>query len=169
MKIKQAFIVIIGFAILIIVIAPSLEPPSNGGGNCVALHECKVFLLALEIVMEDKPNLTIRELLIENNDELRDFNKKRRLKFLVFNPDKPVKECKGPIIICTHEYDNVPQPTIRNLYKKNPAHAVGEIGKGGYLITPSEYNKIDKTNYVNLSQYQNKLLNDQTSARRPLH
>ena len=58
---------------------------------------------------------------------------------------------KQIVIFCDNIYDNVPQPTIWNLYHRNPAHAVGFSDGTAGLISPSEFTQIDRNAFLNLT------------------
>lgn len=54
-------------------------------------------------------------------------------------------------VVCDRAYDNVPQPTIWNLYRRNAAHAVGYSDGTTGLITPAEYNRLDRQPFMSLT------------------
>lgn len=55
------------------------------------------------------------------------------------------------VIVCEKSFDNVPQPSIWNFYRKNPAHAVGYSDGSTGLISLSEFQALDKSGFVPLS------------------
>jgi hypothetical protein len=55
------------------------------------------------------------------------------------------------VIVCEKSFDNVPQPTLWNFYRKNPAHAIGYSDGSTGLISPAEFAALDLTGFVSLS------------------
>ena len=60
---------------------------------------------------------------------------------------------KTILIVCDKSYDNVPQPTIWNLYKKTPAHAVGFADGSADLITPAQFAALDLSEFVRATNF----------------
>jgi len=58
---------------------------------------------------------------------------------------------RAVVIICEKPFDNVPQPTIWNFYRKNPAHAAGYSDGSKGLISPAEFALLDLAEFVLLS------------------
>ncbi len=53
----------------------------------------------------------------------------------------------SPIVICAQYFDNVPQPTLWNLYRRNPSFAAGFLLTRSRLLDRTEYNSIDFNQY----------------------
>ena len=56
------------------------------------------------------------------------------------------------VIVCEKGFDNVPKPTIWNLYRKNRAHAVGYSDGTTGLISPEQFTNLSLIGFVSLSQ-----------------
>jgi hypothetical protein len=131
-----------------------LTPPSNCGRNSYALTVCQTFALSATLAAQDNNG----QFDITNSDKecLRDI---ARDSWGIGGADLFVKTNFSTdsttnhdlIIVCTKQFENVPQPTIWNLYHQNPAHAVGySDGKVG-LISPAEFNSLNLNGFVSLS------------------
>ena len=55
------------------------------------------------------------------------------------------------VVVCDRAYDNVPQPRVWNLYHRNPTHAVGYSDGTIGLITPVEFNDLDRRGFLSLT------------------
>jgi hypothetical protein len=51
-------------------------------------------------------------------------------------------------VVCDTPFENVPQPTIWNGYRKNPAHAVGFSDGTTGLIKPAEFKKLNLAEFI---------------------
>lgn len=58
---------------------------------------------------------------------------------------------KTVVAVCDTQYENVPQPTIWNLYRKNPAHAVAYLDGSKGLLTLGEFSKLDLANFTDVA------------------
>lgn len=55
------------------------------------------------------------------------------------------------VVFCEQEFDNVPQPTLLNLYKRTPAYAVGFADGSTKLIPPADFAHLDKKDFTPLA------------------
>lgn len=55
---------------------------------------------------------------------------------------------KTVVAVCDTHYENVPQATIWNLYRKNPAHAVAYLDGSIGLLTLGEFSNLDLANFT---------------------
>jgi len=53
----------------------------------------------------------------------------------------------GPVVICAQCFENVPKPTIWNLYRKSPAFAAGFLRGRARLLEMQEFNSLDLHRY----------------------
>jgi hypothetical protein len=70
-------------------------------------------------------------------------------KYLLYREDFVCNTNNDKIIaICDAAYGNVPQPNFWNFHKQTPHHAVSLANGTTKFITPEEYEKLDKTAFV---------------------
>jgi hypothetical protein len=148
--ILAASVVAVGAALL-----PLLARPSNCGGNSYALAACKKILAfdrlgggangpAFDLVQLDAVDQTNFVFTVANH-WTPDAGYWLRTNF----PNNPA--AKQIVVVCDRAYDNVPQPTVWNLYHRNPAHAVGYSDGTTGLITPVEFSGLDRSGFVSLT------------------
>lgn len=130
---------------------------SNCGGNSAALSRCGQFATLARIEAEENGgrfDLT----------KLSDWGK-NDLKLLT-RPDwvsdaailvrkdtfEPEQSGRLLIAVCDTPFNNVPQPTIWNGYKRTPAHAVAYADGSRGLISPGEFRKLDLSVFVSAKQ-----------------
>lgn len=159
MKTKRNTLVALACLCLLLLFAalvlPALAPPSNCGGNSYALTACKQ--LGLYARMANPTNSSTLDLtLLDTLDRTNIFR-------IVDSPwttgaDYWVRTNglggsaqKRILVVCDTAYDNVPQPTIWNLYHRNPAHAVGFSDGTTGLISPAEFTGMDRSDFAALS------------------
>ncbi len=142
--------------ILIMAIAMALHAlcvPSNCGGNSFALSMCRQVGMSAKMYLLEYSDATMNDLLYGDPHmfSLSQFQRWGAEDFWVYSPNRQIKSCEGPIIICRDKFNNVPQPTLWNLYGENPAHAASNINGDAFLLSVDEYEKIDKEEYVLVS------------------
>jgi len=159
-KLFDKIIIVLGLVTAFVLIGVFLPftHPSNCGGNSAALAVCKESVLTLRVVSEDKgekfnlyglsPSDTA-ELVRYANDHWISGSRifVRTNIILNSNPTQIV-------VVCDHAYDNVPQPTIWNGYRKHPAHAVAYSDGSTGLITPKQFKELDLSGFVDASKLQ---------------
>jgi|GEM_PF-3891491 len=59
---------------------------------------------------------------------------------------------EDPVVICAQQFSNVPRPSLKTFFMKNPAHAAWSFPKGGFLLTPEEVGRIDLSEYVRVDE-----------------
>ena len=126
---------------------PMLARTSNCGGNSAALSRCGSYSLTVAWKMEESSgDFKTGDLTDEERKEV------LRLADNHWNPGshlllkRIVREKGDPkqiVVVCDKAYNNVPQPTVWNLYSKNPAHAVGYADRTTGLITPKQFRELD--------------------------
>lgn len=144
-------IVIVGVALAI------STQSSNCGGNSSALSVCDRFSIHLVMRMveeteELQETATPNELTSNlSSDEISDLflSLSGTATYSIRHPDSTFRAGdRDVVIICDVEFDNVPQPTIWNLYRRTPSHAVGYADGSSALITPAQYRKLDRSNFI---------------------
>ncbi len=145
---------IAGFA-TVLVLASSQA--SNCGGNTAALSVCGSYPLTLFAGVADRgvsldagltPNALTSELDAEQlADIFRSLN--ATASYSIRNPDAPFDPTdREVVIVCEQAFDNVPQPTVWNLYRRSPAHAVGYSDGSTELLSAAEYRDLDLSDFV---------------------
>ena len=149
-------IVCVGLLALVgAVLLPALARPSNCGGNSYALTACKQILIydqwakgtngamfdLARLEADDQTNL-FRVVTSHWSPGAGYWLRTNRLE------DKAVKQV---VVVCDVCYSNVPQPTIWNFYRQNPAHAVGYLDGTVGLISPAEFKELDRQSFISLT------------------
>ena len=154
MKKKLISIAVSGIVVVALVgiVVPATRR-SNCGGNSAALFVCGEFVAIPRETAEGKGGVL-------------DFNmkpgeEKKSLGYLAKNNEIPgasflvkrgrheIEEGqKQIIVVCATAYSNVPQPTLWNLYKRTPAHAVGYSDGLAELISPAQFNSLNLSDFV---------------------
>ncbi len=154
----SCFILIL-LAIILAIIIPQLISYSNCGGNSAALAACKQSSLIMIYESKETGKINIEKIsdngkqalaraLIDNSWINAEFYlKKGDIKL----SDK--KKHPEIIIVCDTMYDNVPQPTIYNFYKKTPRHAAGLSDYSTKLINGDEFSRINLKEYISAKEY----------------
>lgn len=128
---------------------------TNCGGNSAALNQVRNLALLVRIQAEERPGpVRVETLPQETREEFRRRGKNHWIpgaNFLLRRDISAGGESNPVIAVCDHEYDNVPQPTIWNLHRKNPAHAVAFYDGRTALISPAQFAQMDLDPFVNLA------------------
>jgi hypothetical protein len=140
-------------AILAVFVAPNfLARPSNCGDNSAALHVCKSYLLTITLAASDTVQdfLSVTNLPSEYHKYLaRDARNHwiSNARFLVTTASIKVGPDAGKcvLIVCDTPYSNVPQ---RRFVRAPATHAVGYSDGTTGLISPAEFEKLDKSSFV---------------------
>jgi hypothetical protein len=159
---KRRILTIIGIFFAVAIIAalalPLVTTKTNCGGNSYALSVCKTFAVAADITAQD--NHSQFEVGKIGKDELQSFLTLAGNHWGMNGADFLVKtnfvlgssSNREVIIVSKRKFGNVPQPTIRNFYHQNPAHAVGYSDGKVSLISPTEFAGLDLNQFIHLSQ-----------------
>ena len=134
---------------------PILAPATNCGGNAAALAVCKKYaVLAVLAEINGKAVFKFSEIAQYNRTDLASWSTNSWLGgaglFVRTNFSLP-KEGRVLVVVCRKQFDNVPQPTVWNFYRKNPAHAAGYSDGSAELISPTEYAALDLSEFDLLS------------------
>jgi len=161
MKVKRKILTGIGIIFIIAVIAalalPILNTRTNCGGNSYALSACDSFVVAAEITAQgNHSQFEIGKIgkiegqslstLAGNHWGMNGADFFIRTNFISgSNSNREI------VVICQRQFGNVPQPTIRNFYRQNPAHAVGYSDGAIGLISPEQFTNLNLNGFVSLS------------------
>ena len=135
---------------------------SNCGGNTAALHVCKNFLLTLivhgyESEEDGFDEVTINTLTSDlTSEELAALfeSMSGSAQYSILNPDATISiDKRVPVIVCDVEFNNVPKPTIWNLFRRTTAYAVGYTDGSAELITPQQYQQLNRANFITSEQW----------------
>jgi len=156
---KKAVIIFCGLLVvagLAAIALPLLARPSNCGGNSTALTACGSFsILARLAAIDGKAEFNFSDLDELDRIELAHWATNHWLcgaEFFVRTNFTITSARRVVIIVCAEPFSNVPQPTIWNLYRENPAHAVGYSDGSKGLISPVEYAALDLIGFIPASQ-----------------
>ena len=131
---------------------PLLARPSNCGGNSAALSRCRSYSLTVAMKMLDSAgDFKLGDFTGEEREEvlrLADNHWNRGSHLLLKRIVHEKEDPKQIIVVCDTAYNNVPQPTIWNLYSKNPAHAVAYADRTTGLITPKQFRELDLKEFM---------------------
>lgn len=140
----------------------AMQQASNCGGNSAALSVCHNFVAevmyryvrseSLEPSQKTIDTLT-SDMSAETLASLFDLGFVNAT-YSIRSPELVlVPSRKEILIVCDSEFDNVPQPTIWNLYMRSPAHAVGYSDGSTGLINSDEYGRINRAEFVPASTW----------------
>lgn len=141
--------------VLLGMLVPLVGARSNCGGNSAALAQCG--LLAMRTRVEaSEGSFQPQQWSQYGRDEVVRINLKLAhwtvpATYLVRTNLTTKAADKTVVAVCDTPFENVPKPTIWNLYRKNAAHAVGYVDGSKGLITPDEFSKLDLTNFVDVA------------------
>ncbi|QEG43371.1 hypothetical protein [Roseimaritima ulvae] len=147
-------IFIVGLA-TVLVLASSQT--SNCGGNTAALAVCGHYPLYLFAGLAERDEtsavgLTPNALTAgRDSDELSSIfqSLSATASYSIRNPDVAFDPAdREVVIVCEQAFENVPQPTVWNLYCRSPAHAVGYSDGSTGLISPAEYRELDRSDFM---------------------
>jgi hypothetical protein len=145
MKIKYILLSIGTLIVLGLMIIPSFRPASNCGGNGYPLSACKSYSTSLAVCEADGTKVNKVSSLPENVkqdlSEIFTWYRLKDVKFLLresINMDNK----EQIIIVCDTPYDNHPK---RN---SSFAHAASLVSGKTILLSPEEYQKLDRNLYI---------------------
>src|SRR5262245_12255001 len=73
------------------------------------------------------------------------------------NAFEPERDGRLIVAVCDTDFDNVPQPTLWNAYKRTPAHAVAYADGTRGLISPKQFRKLDLSGFIPAKELANAL------------
>ena len=128
---------------------------SNCGGNSATMSACRTIMLDMRLASEDLgKRFDVRQLSRERKTDIAIAATNYwivRGKILLRKNISIGNGSNQIMAVCDAAYDNVPQPTIWNHYKKNPAHAVGYSDGSVGLISPADFKKLNLAEFVDAS------------------
>jgi hypothetical protein len=159
MKKKTAIVIGLVFVVglLAAMILPVLKQASNCGGNSYALNVCRTFAVTTEITaMDNQSKFEIGKIGKNEGETLASLAKSSwgmngadflvRTNFVLGSSSN-----REIVIVCQRQFGNVPQPTLRNFYRQNPAHAVGYSDGTTGLISPEQFRNLNLADLASLS------------------
>ena len=137
---------------------PWFPKKTNCGGNTAALSYCQMLHMQLSLSLAEQgweDSRSIQDLPEKDRKELARLGQvywtgearyfiKRKVELSQSNEDI--------VVMCDTSFDNVPQPTIYNGYKRTPRYAAALANGKVKLITPEEFAKIDRSLFVKASE-----------------
>jgi len=142
-------------ALAILFVIPTFKTAiDGGGGNKAAGYVCLEFARVFRFFCEQwgSPSATIAQMASGlRRWEMRRLTETRHIDavFLVLDPSRPIDAVgRVPVIVRPIAYDNVPGPSIWNLWRRTPAHAVGYSDGTASLISPEEFAASDWSAFV---------------------
>lgn len=135
-------------------VLPGLTLGTNCGQNSYALSACRYYVLSANLAADENNGLFEIGKVDTNCIPMlfRDIWGVSGKDFLVrtnFLSGSATKH--QAVIVCTRQFDNVPQPVIWNLYHKNPAHAVGYSDGTAGLILPVEFSNLNLSGFISVA------------------
>ena len=148
-KIASWLVVVLPVLTVILIFLPLLTPPSNCGGNSYALSACKQYALITRLATDDGKTGISNLAATEKLEAAR--LSKNGWDFLVRTNFTSRNMAPVIAIVCEKPFSNIPQPTFWNLYRENPAYAVGYSDGSTSLISLAEFAALDLTSFIPLS------------------
>lgn len=149
MKKIFAAILIVGAVVLLFPIGRT----SNCGGNSAALSATRQIAMSCHVSLHESNENEILKiedwLAASENRAVLDFGWGVR-SFWLKNRIK--KDDEFPIAVCGQMFSNVPQPTLWNLFRKNPGFAASYIDGTTKILTIEEFNDFDFTEYTYINE-----------------
>lgn len=142
-------------ALVGVVVLPAFAPASNCGGNSYANAACKQILIyeewarATNSLMFDIARLDA----VDRTNLFRVVTSHwtSGAGYWLRTNGFSDRAAKQVVVVCDTVCDNVPQPTIWNLYRRNPAHAVGYSDGTRGLISPSDFKALDRQAFFSIT------------------
>lgn len=152
---KIAAGVLLGPILLGALVLPLLSRESNCGGNSASLSRCTSLRFYLREWFAEHPNgfdAAIHDW-TELKMDTRGFSGwgSAPENYLLKRQIVSFPGGSGIVAVCNLEFDNVPQPTIWNGYRRTPGHAALLADGTTKIITPAEFAALDLKQFVPLS------------------
>jgi hypothetical protein len=132
-----------------------LARSSNSGGNSAALNNCKLILVYAKLSAGTNsflPNASLMS--VEERNQFFKLSENHwtgEAQYWVRTNGLNLASLTQIVVFCEQEFDNVPQPTFFNLYKRTPAYAVGFADGSTRLIAPPDFARLNKNDFAPLS------------------
>ena len=124
----------------------------TGGGNSATISACKMIMLDLQLASQDLgPHFDVSQLSQEWKTDITRAATNHWIvgaRILLRTNITTGSGSNRIIVICDTAYGNVPQPTIWNGYRSNPAHAAGCSDGSSTLISPADFQKLNLAEFV---------------------
>ena len=152
MRIRPNFLLGLLVPFVICCLAGLFLPATSGKpkGNRYGLIACRIFLRDAKNLTAKNADLDFGKLSEKDKYKLthwaRDFDFLAKTNFVWgTNANKEV------VIVCSRSFDNVPQPSLFNFYRRNRAHAVGYSDGTTALISPQQFTNLNLNGFISLS------------------
>ena len=138
----------VGLVVILLVALPIMSRSTNCGGNSAALTYTHELALTVVMALDERrgEDPTAFDLLVPPSTWQQVFRFGWGVKSYWVRKDIAPSET-GPIVVCAQCFGNVPQPTLRNLYHRNPAFAAAFLRGRPRLLGMDEYNSLDFHRY----------------------
>ena len=127
----------------------TVRKTSNCGGNSAALNNTRQIAITCRMMLYERKSsdsLTVDEILSDKEmDDVISYGWGVKLYWI---KDEMNKEEDQPVVVCGQSFGNVPQPTIWNLYRKNPGFAVAYLDGRARVMNVAEFNDFDFSGYT---------------------
>ena len=148
-----AWIVVGIVAALLLILLPAVTRQTNCGGNSAALsYTAELASYVSMALVERRTNAAVPFVsLVAPATWHEVFRFGWGVKSYWIRKDITLSET-GPIVICAQCFGNVPQPSIWNLYHRNPSFAAGFLGGHSRLLNMAEYNSVDFSGFTYVTE-----------------
>lgn len=138
-------------------LVPTCQPPLTARGNFAALRRCHhvAQVVRQEFNAGRKESSTWGEQAKQTLGSSATRLGAGHARFLVrtnLNSDLPLT---AVLAVCEQPFDNVPLPTLMNLFRRNPAHAVAYADGSTNLISPAAFAQLDLSGFVATKSFSN--------------
>jgi hypothetical protein len=138
-------------------LVPTCQPPPHARGNFAALRRCH----QIGLIVRQEFNAGRKDASAWGEQSKQTLGSSTTLlgaghaRFLVrtnLNSDRPFNTV---LAVCEQPFDNVPLPTLMNLFRRNPAHAVAYADGSTNLISPTAFAQLDLSGFVATTNFSN--------------
>jgi hypothetical protein len=138
----------VGLVVILLVALPVMSRSTNCGGNSAALSYTQGVALTVIMALDEREGEapTAFDSLVPPPTWSQVFGFGWGVKSYWVRKDIAPSET-GPIVVCAQCFGNVPQPTLWNLYHRNPAFAAAFLRGRTRLLGMDEYNSLDFHKY----------------------
>ncbi|HNQ73964.1 MAG TPA: hypothetical protein PKN95_10235 [Verrucomicrobiota bacterium] len=152
----------LGLSLVVIAILTGFVLPqlsrTNCGGNSAALANCKQILATAQLsgaasplfLMATQMRLAEREQFLKLGANSWTGN----ARFWVRTNGLDLTVATQVVVFCDQTFDNVPQPALRNFFKRHPAHAAGFADGTTGLMPPEADTQLDRTDFAPIAYLQ---------------
>jgi hypothetical protein len=133
---------------------PALKPASNCGGNNFAVAACRQMVIYRSSAFGSGVTFDLTGLAPLDRSNLFSLTTNSwtgAARFWVRTNGSENAPTRQIVVFCDLPYENVPQPTIWNGFGRNAAHAVGYSDGTSGLISPEEFERLDRRSFVCLT------------------